>query len=346
MPPLIISSGSPVGLFSLDFDPASGRLGAAEPAPVVAGATFVVSNANGTRLYATLEGNSHVAAITVDPSSGKLSLLNTQPAGGAGPCHLALDHTGQTLVVASYSGGAIAAFPVRTDGSLGERSALFIHDGTGPDLPRQDRAHAHSVTISPDNRVCYACDLTLDQVIVYRLGPTPGELLPPAVPPGRVPPGHGPRHAKITRDGRFLYVLNELRGTITTFAISAADGALTALDTITTLPPDHHGFNNSSEIRLHPLNEAWVYAANRGPNSVAHFDRDPQTGRLTARDIVPAGGDHPRNFSISPDGRWLVCANRFANEVVSLAIDAETGSLSATPHHTSVPDPCCVMFTS
>ncbi len=346
MSPLIISSGSPVGLFFLDFDSTSGRLGIAKPSPIVAGATFVVSNASGTRLYATLEENSHLAAIAVDRASGSLTLLNSQPVGAAGPCHLALDHTAQTLVVASYSGGAISAFPVQPDGSLGERSALFFHEGTGPDLPRQDRAHAHSVTISPDQRVCYACDLTLDEVVVYRLGSSPGELLSPTVPPGRVPPGHGPRHAKITRDGRFLYVLNELRGSITTFAIATVDGSLTALDTIPTLPPDHHGFNNSSEIRLHPLNEAWVYAANRGPNSLAHFERDPETGRLTSRAIVPSGGDHPRNFALSPDGRWLVCANRYANEVVTFAIDAENGSLSATPHHTSVPDPCCVMFRS
>ena len=256
MSPLIISSGSPVGLFFLDFDSTSGRLGIAKPSPIVAGATFVVSNASGTRLYATLEENSHLAAIAVDRASGSLTLLNSQPVGAAGPCHLALDHTAQTLVVASYSGGAISAFPVQPDGSLGERSALFFHEGTGPDLPRQDRAHAHSVTISPDQRVCYACDLTLDEVVVYRLGSSPGELLSPTVPPGRVPPGHGPRHAKITRDGRFLYVLNELRGSITTFAIATVDGSLTALDTIPTLPPDHHGFNNSSEIRLHPLNEA------------------------------------------------------------------------------------------
>jgi 6-phosphogluconolactonase len=344
MPSLLISSGSATGLFRVTLDSDTGQLELTETASIIAGATWISCNANGSRLYATLEGNSHVAAIAVDPTSGELTLLNTQPAGGLGPCHLTLDNAERMLIVACYNGGTVSAFPILADGRLGERSARFAHQGTGPDLPRQERAHTHSVTVSPDNRFCYVCDLTLDGVMVYRIGPNPGELLAPNVPPGRIPPGHGPRHAKISRDARFLYVLNELQGSVSIFAINAADGALTALDTTTTLPADHVGFNNCSELRLHPIAERWLYAANRGPNSIAHFERDADSGLLNLSSITPTGGDHPRNFTLSPDGRWLICANRHANEVVTFAIDASSGALIATPHRCTVPDPCCVLF--
>lgn len=132
------------------------------------------------------------------------------------------------------------------------------------------------------------------------LGDSPSNLQRAPVPSGRVPGGHGPRHAKISNDGRFLYVLNELIGSITVFARSITDGALSVLETVSTLPLDHVGFNNSSEIRLSPHGEHFVFAANRGPNSIASFLRDTTTGRLTPLQHISTAGDHPRNFALSP----------------------------------------------
>lgn len=343
---IVIGSGSPSGLSHLPFDSASGAFGPPAPALALPGATFVVATPALNRLYATIEGSSSVAAIAASPDLTSFDFLNSEPSGGNGPCHLALDRTGQSLFVACYNSGTISAFPIQPDGSIGPCRATFQHEGSGPDSARQASAHAHSVTISADNRFCYACDLGLDEVIVYRIGKSPGELLAPNVPPGRTPPGHGPRHAKISPDGRFLYVLNELVGSVTTFAVDSSDGSLTPLETVTTLPPEHTGFNNSSEILIHPTNDRWLYTANRGPNCLAHFHRAPGTGGLTLQSLIPTGGDHPRNFAISPDGRWLVCANRHANELVSFAIDPANGALTPTNQRIPIPDPCCVLFRS
>jgi 6-phosphogluconolactonase len=343
---IVIGSGSPSGLSHLSFDSTSGAFGSPIPALALPGATFVVANVNHTHLYATIEGSNGVAAISANSDLTSFDFLNDEPAGGNGPCHLALDRTGRSLFVACYNSGTISAFPILPGGKIGPLSASFQHQGSGPDSARQESAHAHSVTVSVDNRFCYACDLGLDEVIIYRIGEAPGELLAPIVPPGRTPPGHGPRHAKTSPDGRFLYVLNELIGSVTTFAIDPTDGSLTPLETTTTLPPEHTGFNNSSEILIHPTNDHWLYAANRGPNSLAPFLRDPTTGSLTLQSIIPTGGDHPRNFALSPDGRWLVCANRHANELVTFAIDPANGALSPTAQRIQISDPCCVLFRS
>ena len=343
---LIIGTGdSRHGLYRVDFDPITGAFGQVAPALPEPDLNFVVADPIHHRLYAVGEGPAKVLALAVDPATGAITELNRQAVEGRDPCHVAFDATRRTVIVSTYTGGTLNAFPVLADGTLGARSALFTHTGSGPDTERQEKAHLHSATLSADGRFAYACDLGTDEVTVYRLGDTPGEVNAPAVAPGRVPAGHGPRHAKISGDGRFLYVLNELIGSVTVFARDADDGALTAIETVSTLTGAFIGFNNSAEIHLHSApGEPFVYVTNRGPNLVTVLKRDASSGRLISIQLLGTGGNHPRNFALSPDSRWLICANRYDNELRTLAVNPVTGLLSATPAQACVPDPCCVLF--
>ena len=316
-------------------------------APACAGAdlNFVVADPVHHRLYAVGPAPDRVLALAVDRVTGTITVLNQQPVAGRDPCHIAFDARRRTVLVSTYTGGTLNAFAVHADGTLSARTALFTQEGAGPDVQRQEKAHLHSATLSADGRFAYVCDLGTDAVSVYPLGPSPGEVGPPTVAPGRVPPGHGPRHARLSADSRFLYVLNELIGSITVFARDGQDGGLSAIETVPTLPNSHTGFNNSAEIRLHPApGEPFVYVTNRGPNLLTVLRRDPTSGRLTTLQHVPTGGDHPRHFALSPDARWLVCANRYANELRTFAIAPATGRLTPTSARAELPDPCCVLF--
>ena len=158
------------------------------------------------------------------------------------------------------------------------------------------------------------------------------------------PPGTGPRHTKFSRDGRFFYILNEIDGSISVCTYDAARGAGTPIQHISTLPA---GFqvtdpDRAAEIRIHP-NGRFVYASNRGHESIAVFAVQAD-GTLKLVEITPCGGKHPRNFELSPDGRWLVCANMNSNNLVSFKVDAGTGRLTSTGSTVTVPQPVCVLF--
>lgn len=334
---------SGAGIYRVTFDPASGSLSETTRVADLSRPSFIAYSPNNRFLYALSQADDTVAAFAVDHSIGTLKPLNREATGFSGSCFVATDMTGQAAFAVSYGDAAIAAFPIRADGRLGPRNSLFKHAGAvGPNQPRQDAPHAHSATVSPDNRFVYVCDLGLDRVVTYRLE-AGGQLA--AVPEfdGIAPAGAGPRHSKITADGRFLYAVNELSGSVSVFSRDLESGALTLVDTVSTLEDGFTGKNDSSEIRLHPT-ERFVYAANRGPDTLAVFARDAQTGRLTRIQNISTGGEHPRNFAVSPEGRWLVCANRDSNNLVVFAIDQGTGKLTYANHRTTVPEPVCVLF--
>lgn len=339
------------GIYSVRLDLANGTLGAPQLAAEAQNPTFLALAPDKKHLYAGGELRGTIAnpqggvtAFAVDATAGTLQFLNQQPTGGGGTTHVAVDATGRMATVANYGSGYVAALPIGADGRLGERSAYFDLQGPlGPNTARQDKSHAHSVTFSPDNRFLFADALGLDRVFVYRVDPAHAALTPNDPPFAIAPPGVGPRHSKFSADARFFYLLNEMGGSICVYAYDAARGGLTLKQTIPTLPADFHGENTCAEIRLHP-NGRFLYASNRGHDSLAVYTRDPAAGTLTLVEIVPSGGKHPRNFALSPDGRWLVCANRDTDNLVVFRVDAATGRLTPTGHTATVGLPVCVLF--
>lgn len=341
--------GASRGIYSVALDPVTGAFSAPTLAAETPNPTFLAWHPTHRALYAlgvgpdaTGQSTGGAAAFAYDAATRRLSPLNARGAGSSLMAHVAVDATGRLLVTASYHGSFLATFPVGTDLTLGQRTGLIpITGALGPKTARQDKPHPHSVTFSPDNRFAYVCDLGLDRVFVYAVDPARATLTPAGDFP--TAPGAGPRHSKISADGRFLYVIDELGSTVTVFARDAVTGALRALQEISTLPADFKGESICAEIRLHP-NGRFVYGSNRGHDSLAVFARDPERGTLTLVQILPCGGKHPRNFNLSPDGRWLVCANRDSDNLVSFAVDAETGRLTPTGHATTVPQAVCVLF--
>lgn len=336
--------GASRGIYAVRLDPVTGALGAAEVAAATPNPTFLAAHPNGRVFYALGESETGGAAASfaLDAATGKLTLLNKEASGGGGFCYIGLDATSRVLVGISYGSGQVSSFPVGPDGRLGPVATLLKTTGTpGPNKGRQDAPHAHSATFSPDNRFVYVCDLGLDKILRYRVDPRTGQLALGGET--ATTPGAGPRHSKFSGAGRFFHVINELDSTITTYDCDPATGNLTPKQTISTLPADFKGTSICAEIRVHP-NGRFVYGSNRGHDSLAVFARDAATGKLAPVEVVPSGGGHPRNFSITSDGNWLVCANRDSDNLVSFRIDAVTGRLTPTGHATTVPKPVCVLF--
>jgi 6-phosphogluconolactonase len=342
------------GIYVSRFDSATGTLTAPELAAEIQNPTFLAVAPGEHFLYAVSEVNKigdkntgAVDAYAVDAKTGKLTLLNQQDSGGPGPCHLSVDVTGKCLLVANYAGGSIAALPIHADGSLGEAATFIQHTGSGPNKNRQTGPHAHFITTSPDNRFVLNCDLGLDRVFVYDFDAASAKLTDTG---GifKVAPGSGPRHLFFSPDHQFVYVINEMGGTITVFSYyTYIMGMLIAemdeVQTISTLPKDFSGQNTSAEIALHPSGK-FLYASNRGHDSIALFSVDLKTGKLTFVEHQSTMGRTPRHFAIDPTGHWLIAENQASDTVVMFAIDQDTGKLKPTGQTISVGAPVCAVF--
>ena len=260
------------------------------------------------------------------------------------PCHVAVSSDCKALVAAHYNEGIVYSWPLKADGSLGTLSSRFVHEGkTGPNAKRQERPHAHSFTISPDHRFAFACDLGLDRIVRYALDTSTGALSQTSPAFFGTEAGQGPRHSKFSPDGRHFYVVSELAGTVSAFSYNQETGELVFLQTISALAPDFKGDNTSAEIQVHPSGR-FVYASNRGPDTITVYARDSRTGLLSLVEHVSSGGGHPRHFALSPDGAYLLCANRDGNNVVLFLVNQETGRLQKTSTEVSIPSPVCVLF--
>ncbi len=339
------------GIYAVRLDAKTGALSTPELVAELSNPEFLALHPNGRIVYALTQvagadgkNSGAVAAFAVDAASGALTPLNVESTGRGSLCHIAVDTTGRMVVVASYGGGYVASFPLLDDGRVGPRGSLLMQEGpVGPSQPRQDAPHPHSVTISPDNRLALVADLGLDRVFAYSLSPEDGTIAPHEPAFATIEPGAGPRHTKFSPDGKSFYVLDELDNTITACRYDAAAGVVKPFQRVGTLPEDFTDRNTTSEIRVHP-NGRFVYAANRGHNSLAVFARDPDTGALTRIEIVPCGGEQPRNFGLTPDGAWLLCGHQNSNSMAVFRVDAETGRLTPTGPAVAAPKPVCVLF--
>jgi 6-phosphogluconolactonase len=312
--------------------------------------SFLAIDTNHRFLYAVNEVGNYqgkksgaVSAFAINPSTGKLKLLNQVPTGGADPCYISVDATGKFALVANYTGGSIAVFPILEDGRLGDASAFIQHAGHGTNPQRQEGPHAHSIDLSPDNRFAIVDDLGLDETLVYKFDPANGSLAPEQDAGAKADPGAGPRHFTFSPDGRFAYVLTEMGSTVSVLSYQASDGVLKRLQTISTLPKDFKGHNDAAEIQMHPSGK-FLYASNRGHDSIAVFAVDPSKGTLSLVEYVPTKGSSPRNFTIDPTGSLLLAANEKSDNIVVFRIDSATGRLTPTGTTLDIPQPVCIRF--
>ena len=340
------------GIYVYRFDSATGKLTSLGLAADTVNPSFLAVHPNRRFLYAVNEISSYegqksggVSAFAIDRGTGKLTFLNEVASRGADPCYVAVDNTAKYVLVANYTGGSVAVFPVLDDGRLGEASSFVQHTGHGVNPQRQEGPHAHSINLSPDNRFAIAADLGLDQLLVYRFDPTHGTLAPNNPPFAKINPGAGPRHFTFHPSGKFAYVINEMGSTVTAFSYDAAGGVLRALQTISTLPKAFAGNNDDAEVQAHPSGK-FLYGSNRGHDSIAVFAIDAGRGTLTPVEHVPTQGETPRNFRIDPTGSYLFAANQDSDNIVVFRIDPKTGRLTPTGQTLEVPSPVCVKFVA
>lgn len=342
------TSGASEGIYVYKFNSKTGVLTPAYTAAGVANPSFLTASADGSRVYAVNElgggAEGEVSAFQFDQMTGKLTFINKQAAGGGAPCYLTLSPDGTFLFSANYSGGNVAAFPVRSNGSLGPAAQVVQHQGHSLNPQRQEGPHAHSVVFSPDGKFLFAADLGTDRIYRYHYDPSlAGGPLRPAEPAYfTVRPGGGPRHLIFSADGTMAYVVMELTGEVSVFQYE--EGILKPVQQVPMTDPAFNGESGAAEIRLSP-DGRYLYASNRGDaNEIAIYSVDPATGTLSLEGRRPSGGKTPRNFLITPDGEFLLAANQNSDQVVLFKRDIRTGQFVESGKTLTVGNPVYLLM--
>jgi 6-phosphogluconolactonase len=337
------------GIYCYRFDPATGHLDSLGIQGTIENPSWVTVAPGERFLYAVseLEGNAEgaVGAFSIDRRTGALKKLNSRPSGGVAPCYVAVDHTGKMLLAANYTTGGVSVYPIKGDGTLGERSALLTAQGHGPNRDRQGGPHAHEVVITADNRFAYVPDLGLDRIRIYRIHPQDASASENNPPFAKEQPGMGPRHMAFGAGEKYAYVLSELESFVTVFSHDASNGSLTEVQRVSTLPAGYQGFNGPAEI-VTDRQGKFVYATNRGANTIAVFAVDTSSGKLQERQNTSSEGDFPRGFALDPSGRYAFAGNQKSNDFSVFRVDQGTGKLAFTGEKISVSAPVSFAFVA
>jgi 6-phosphogluconolactonase len=283
------------------------------------------------------------SAFALDRKSGALAPLNTVATHGTDPCHLAVDRSGRHLLIANYSSGHVTVLPIRPDGALGDASQVIAHVGSSVDPVRQTGPHPHHVVLDDAGARAFVADLGLDKIVAYRFDPTCGKLTPDDPPFVAMPAGSGPRQTVLNPSGGNAYVLNELGSSVTVCSYDARSGRLVPGRTVSTLPHGFSGRSTCAEAQIAPSGK-FLYASNRGHNSLTIFAIEAGGGDLRPLGHVATGGAIPRCFDLSPSGNFLAAANQDSNNVVLFRVDPKNGGLTPTGSIAPVGTPVCVRF--
>lgn len=334
------------GIYRARFDSASGAISDAEQVVETPNPSFLLVHPEYRVLYAVnevadLDGSAQggVAAYTIQRAGGALTFRSQQLSGGQGPCQLALDRTGRWLIVSNYGSGSAAVLQVGANGGLGPAVAVSQHTlASGADPGRQEGPHAHSAAVTPDNRYALVADLGGDRLYAYELNTQTGAIHEDEGRTVLVGGGAGPRYVVVHPQGRFVYLLTELSNDLIVYKLS--ENILTEQQRLPVLPGDFSGESYAAHLAVSPAGD-YVYASNRGYDSIAVFVVDAASGTLTPAGWIETGGRMPRHFCLDREGRWLIVANQESNTLISYPLtDGHAGPAAAT---ISVPRPTCVI---
>lgn len=341
------------GIYAYHFDERTGGLAPLGVAAEVVNPSFVVTDPTHHHLYAVTEMSKRgpdayktdgsISSFSIDPKTGSLTFLNSVSSGGGGPCHLVVDKTGKILFVANYGSGNVVSFAIEADGRIGEITGKDQHSGSSVNPRRQQGPHAHAVVISPDNRFLFVPDLGLDRILIYRIDEARRSFTANDPSYVAVNPGLGPRHFVFGAGAHFAYAVCEMGSSVVAFSYDRESGKLVPVQTVSTLPTDFSGEDNSAEIEVSPSGR-FLYASNRGNDSITVFQVDAKTGMLNKIQVASTQGKIPRNFMIDPTGRYLLVANQNSNSIVVFAIDAASGQLTPMKQGSGVASPVSILF--
>jgi 6-phosphogluconolactonase len=285
-----------------------------------------------------------ISSGSIEPDSGALTWLSTKASHGTDPCDLIVDATGGFVLVANFASGSVCVLPIGEDGHLGEAVQVIQHEGSSIDPRRQAGPHAHAVEIDNANRFVFVPDLGLDRVMIYAFGQDTGRLTAnPHQPWVSVVPGAGPRQLVMSPDGRFAYLINELNSTMTAYAYDATKGSLREPQTLPTLPAHFVGHSTCAEVQITP-DGRFLYGSIRGDGSPAVYAINASSGTMSLITHESTRGRIPRNFEISPCGRYLAAANQDTNNVILFSLNPQTGRLVPTGDVVEAGTPICVRF--
>jgi 6-phosphogluconolactonase len=311
--------------------------------------SFLAVHPNRRFLYSTNETgtNSGVSAFSIDRTSGKLTLLNRVSSGGRGPCHIAVDRTGKFVMVANFTSGNAVVLQLKEDGSLGDQAAIVQQTGTSVNPQWQTASHAHWVGFSPDNRFALVANIGNDQLFVYRFNEANGSLTPAEPASIKVKPGDGPRNLTFHPNGKFAYLLSQLSGALNVYQWDTDRGVLNKVQETSVWPRpkgDAEDFN-AAEVVVEP-NGKFLYASNRGSDTVAAFSVDPAKGTLTLIQQESSRGISPRHISLDPTSSFLLVSNENTDGVTILPIDKATGRLRRLRKYVRLNEPVCAQFVT
>jgi 6-phosphogluconolactonase len=332
--------GQGLGVYRLDHPD-----GAWAPVQLVEGLvnpSYLTLDRSGRTLYAIHGDQSEVSAFRVDAANGRLKFLNRQSTHGINPVHLALDATDGFLVIANYATGSLAVLPVAGDGCLEPVGDLVSLPGqTGPHKIGQSFSHPHQVLLDPAGACFIVPDKGLDATFVVELDR--GKLKLDLDRSLTARPAAGPRHAAFHPTAPILYLLNELDSTLATCRYDAAARRLDPLELVSTQPANFFGVNSGAAITVLPSGR-FVYATNRGHDSVAIFAVDPGTYRLTQAGWAGTCGKTPRFMTLDPSGQVLFVANEESDTIVSFHVDQVSGGLTPAGQVLETGSPVCLLF--
>lgn len=338
------------GIYAYRWARATGTLVPLGLVAETASPAYMAVNRNRRYLYAVNEVSEYngaktgsVSAFSFDPATGNLTLKNVVSSGGAGPCCIAMDHTGRSVFVADGAGGSLASFRVLPDGGLSDPASNFHFTGHSINPKRQMAPYTHCTTVSPDNRYLLVNDLGLDRITTYHFDPGTALLTPNAAPFFQAVPGSGPRNFTFHPNARWAYSANEMGNTIDALAWDSRRGTLTRIQNISTVPPRFKGQNAAATVRVEATGR-FLYVSNRGANTMAVFSIDAADGSLQPIQQVSCGGETPRYFAIDPSNRWLLAANQDSANIVIFARDPATGFLTPTGAQYEVGSPMFLLF--
>jgi 6-phosphogluconolactonase len=338
------TSGKSKGIYVYDFNATTGTAKAVSEI-ASKNPSYLALGSGGKYLYAVNENggdkSGDVSAFSFDKSTGQLHFINKQESGGADPCFIAVNRKNTWAVVANYSGGTLAALPIKAGGAVAPPAQVIQHEGQGADKSRQEKAHVHSTFFTPDDKFVFSADLGLDKLMIYHFSDEAAQPLSDAKDSFMtIQAGSGPRHLAFHPSKPYVYLIEELTGTIDVFSYHGEK--LVPQQRIATTAEGFKGDKGSADIHISP-NGKFLYATNRGDaNNIAIYGIDDTNGKLTIKGYQSVLGKHPRNFIIDPGGHFLLVANRDTDNIVVFRIDKETGLLKDTGKTISIPNPVCL----
>jgi 6-phosphogluconolactonase len=334
--------GKSDGIAEITVDSQSGRILSKRPVISMINPSFVLESEDGRYLYAVSElaqedePSGFLVALDIKDNYRKISEL---PTGGQASCHVAVDKTGKMLMTTNYLGGVSMVFLQQEDGTLIETDKFEVPKG----LIFGKEPHLHSANFSPSNRIVAVADLGLDRVWLFNPNPNTGKIMPHAQSHVQLAAGAGPRHTEWSADGQFLYVINELNGTVNVLSYDGGADRFTNVQTISTLPAGFTEKNSCADIHLHP-NGNFLYGSNRGHNSIVGYSVNKATGMLELIGHQSTEGDFPRNFAIAPSGKFLYVANQNTGNITLHSVNKKNGKLKSLGQSFDIATPICIEF--